>query len=114
MKGATNLDERGKRIPNGELNIRLPSILLLPVFALLSGCASTIPPATTAVQSNTLSSTAPAMVTLNPDGTITVKKESSNGDAGDGGVGNGLVIPAQIILPTVRTVEKQQPALTRM
>jgi hypothetical protein len=45
------------------------------------------------------------MVTQNPDGTITVRKEPSKGaandaDAKDAKVKKGLVIPAQVVAPT--------------
>jgi hypothetical protein len=66
---------------------------LLPVLTLLSACASAVPPVTTAT---------PALVTLNPDGTISVGKKAS----GESSENAGLVIPDQIIVPIVRTKEK--------
>jgi hypothetical protein len=60
-----------------------------------------------AFQGDTLSSNTPAMVTQNPDGTMTVKKDASNGNPKNSGGKMGLVIPAQVIVPTARTAEKQ-------
>jgi hypothetical protein len=48
------------------------------------------------------------MVTQNPDGTITVQKEPPKGDAKDAKVKKGLVIPAQVVAPTVPTPEKKR------
>jgi hypothetical protein len=47
------------------------------------------------------------MVTQNPDGTITVRKEPSTGDAKDVKVKKGLVIPAQVVVPVIPTPEKK-------
>lgn len=83
-------------------------ILLLPVIAPLSGCISPAPPAAKSVPTVTSSSSAPAMVTQNPDGTITVKKGTSGENTASSGAKNGLVIPAQVIVPIARTAEKKQ------
>jgi hypothetical protein len=48
------------------------------------------------------------MVTLNCDGTMTVKKEGSDANSKNSAAKNGLVIPVQTIAPTVRASEKQQ------
>jgi hypothetical protein len=39
------------------------------------------------------------MITHNPDGTFTVRKEPSKGDSKDSKGKNGLVIPAQVVVP---------------
>jgi hypothetical protein len=44
------------------------------------------------------------MITQNPDGTFTVQKEPPK----DAKVFNGLVIPPQVVAPTVRIPEKKQ------
>jgi hypothetical protein len=93
---------------SARLKMRRTLLAPLSVLALLSGCVAPAPSATTALQSDTLSSKTPAMVTPNPDGTLTVKKGASSGDHKSSGVEKGLVIPAQVITPTVRTAEKQQ------
>ncbi len=46
------------------------------------------------------------MVTHNPDGTFTVRKEPSKGDAKEVKVKKGLVIPPQVVAPTITTPEK--------
>jgi hypothetical protein len=105
---STRSSKPGIKILSDNLNLSWPTILLLPVLALLTGCASPIPQVPVAIHRNTPPSNTPLMVTPNPDGTVTVKKEAANGNPQNGGGSNGLVIPAQVILPTVRTAEKQQ------
>jgi hypothetical protein len=80
-------------------------VLLLPVIAHLSACISPAPPTAKSVPPVTPSGSAPAMVTQNPDGTITVIKGTSGENTGSSEVKNGLVIPAQIITPIA---EKKQ------
>jgi hypothetical protein len=91
--------------------------LLSPVLAFLTACASPAavmgadnpPPQKPAVTDTAPASSAskPPMVIQNPDGTITVRKEPSTGDAKDMKVKKGLVIPAQVVVPVIRTPEKK-------
>lgn len=68
-------------------------VLLIPVIAPLSGCVSSVPTVTSA-------NSAPAMVTQNPAGTMTLKKGTSGKNIASSGAKTGLVIPAQVIAPT--------------
>ena len=57
------------------------------------------PPAPPAV-TDTGSASKPPMIVRNPDGTLTVQKRSSNGQTEETGT-KGLVIPPQVIVPTI-------------
>ena len=95
--------------------MRWPKNLLSPVLAFLSACASPAavmgaddPQATMAVaRGNTASTEKPPMIIPNPDGTFTVQKVPSKGAAKDVKVKKGLVIPAQVVVPLIRTPEKK-------
>ena len=107
--GATLRRRIGKWIQTPKVDVKKMRRLLvplLPVLALLPGCAPAVRPATVVVPSDSLTATTTAIVIQNADGTITVKKDVLNGAPNSGGVKNGLVIPAQIIAPTVRTSNK--------
>jgi hypothetical protein len=95
-----------------------PKNLLSPVLALLTSCASpatimgvgindpsALKPALTDT-TPTNSASKPPMVSQNPGGTFTVRKEPSKGAAKDGKVDKGLVIPAQVVAPTIPTFGK--------
>lgn len=60
------------------------------------------------VTASTNSAGKPPMVTKNPDGTFTVRKEPSKGHAKDAKVKEGLVIPAQVVVPIVSSPERKQ------
>ncbi len=93
-----------------------PKNLLSPVLAILTACASPVavmgvddPPALKPAVTDTApsnSASRPPMVTHNPDGTFTVRKEPSKGAAKDGKFEKGLVIPAQVVVPIILTPEK--------
>jgi hypothetical protein len=87
-----------------------PEKLVTPVLACLAGLSFPVaqgadhPPA----QKPAVTDTAPAnsavpalMVTQNPDGTFTVRKEPPKGDANGFPRGRGLVIPAQVVVPII-------------
>jgi hypothetical protein len=59
------------------------------------------PPAPKAIVTDTAPASNPPMVTENPDGTITLRKEPSKADAKDVRGKKGLVIPAQVIVPFI-------------
>ncbi|MGA7950832.1 MAG: hypothetical protein WCA45_11840 [Thiobacillaceae bacterium] len=65
---------------------------------------------TSAAQDTTSTNTAgkPPMVTKNPDGTFTVRKEPAKGQAKDPKAKEGLVIPAQVVVPIFLVPEKKQ------
>jgi hypothetical protein len=67
-------------------------------------------PLTSAAQDTAATNTAikPPMVTKNPDGTFTVRKEPSKGGDKDPKAKKGLVIPAQVVVPIFRGPEKRQ------
>jgi hypothetical protein len=93
-----------------------PKNLLSPVLAILTACAS--PAAVMAIDDRpalkpavtdtapTSSASKPPMVTQNPDGTFTIRKEPSRGAAKDGKFEKGLVIPAQVVVPIIPTPRK--------
>jgi hypothetical protein len=86
-----------------------PKHLLSPVLAFLTACAAPAavmgadsrpaqkPAVTDTAPTNSVSR--PPMITHNPDGTFTVRKEPSKGDSKDSKGKNGLVIPAQVVVP---------------
>jgi hypothetical protein len=82
--------------------------LALPVVALLSACISQVPPAASVVENSSPGGDTASMVTLNRDGTMTIKMKAASVNSKDAETKNELVIPAQVIAPTVRAAEKQQ------
>jgi hypothetical protein len=95
-----------------------PRNLLPPILIFLTACASSAlvlaaddPPASKSGATDTApapSASKPPMVTKNPDGTITVRKEPSKGHSKGVKSKERLVIPAQVIAPTYQTPEKKQ------
>jgi hypothetical protein len=69
----------------------------LSVVAFLAACAS---PAAV-VGDDHPADPPPLMITHNPDGTFTIRKEASKKDAKDGKAPKGLVIPAQVVVPMI-------------
>jgi hypothetical protein len=65
------------------------------------------PPATKAVARDAASTSKPPMVIQNPDGTIAVQKEPTKERAKDTEAQKGLVIPPQVVAPTIPTPEKR-------
>jgi hypothetical protein len=78
----------------------------LPLAAFIS--VTMLFTSTAQVTASTNTAGKPPMVTKNPDGTFTVRKEPSKGDAKDPKVKKGLVIPAQVVVPIFRGPEKRQ------
>ena len=67
-------------------------------------------PLTSAAQDTAATNTAgkSPMITKNPDGTFTIRKEPAKGQAKDPKVKKGLVIPAQVVVPIFLVPEKRQ------
>ncbi len=67
-------------------------------------------PLTSAAQDTASMNTAgkASMITKNPDGTFTVRKEPAKGHTKDPKAKKGLVIPAQVVVPIFLVPEKRQ------
>lgn len=93
--------------------MRRPQNLLSFILAFLTACATAAvvmgaddPPAVKPAVTDTAptnSAAKPLMVTQNPDGTFTVRKEPSK----DGKFEKGLVIPAQVVVPMIPKASKK-------
>jgi hypothetical protein len=95
--------------------MKSPSNLLSPVLAFLTVCASPAavrsaddPQATKPIVSDAAPTKKPPMVIQNPDGTITVQKVPPKEAAKDTEAKKGLVIPPQVIVPTIPTPESRK------
>lgn len=65
------------------------------------------PPTTKAVVGDAASTNKPPMVIQNPDGTLTVQKEPPKGRAKDTEAKKRLVIPPQVVVPTIPAPERR-------
>jgi hypothetical protein len=95
--------------------MKSPSNLLSPVLAVLTACASPAavrgaddPQATKPIVSDAAPTHKPPMVIQNPDGTITVQKQPPKEAAKYTKAQKGLVIPPQVIVPTIPTHERRK------